>query len=53
VLGLFTENNVACAYYLFTKDKADNTKEWDVQELSDIVGNYSIVIEWTLEVSNK
>lgn len=45
VLGLFTENNIACAYYLFTKDKADNTKEWDVQELSDIVGNYSIVIE--------
>jgi hypothetical protein len=52
VLGLFTENNTACAYYLFTKE-SDGTKTWDTQELTDITGNYSLIVEWTMEVSNK
>lgn len=52
VLGLFTENNSACAYFLFTKDSGD-TKAWDVQKLTDVTGNYSLVVEWTMEISNK
>jgi hypothetical protein len=57
VLGLFTENNSACAYYLFTKEVGNKT-EWDVQDLKEITGkdlscNYSLVVEWTMEVSNK
>ena len=52
VLGLFTENNSACAYYLFTKQSGSETI-WDIQELDDITGNYSLIVEWTMEVSNK
>lgn len=55
VLGLFTENNTACAYYLFTKDDGTGKKVWDTpgEELDDITTNYSLVIEWTMEISNK
>ena len=53
VIGFFTENNSACAYYLFTKDGSNSTKEWEPQELDDVTGNYSLIIEWTMEVSNK
>lgn len=55
VIGLFTEDTSACAYYLFTKDSAngDGKKEWDTQELDDIVGNFSLVVDWTMEISNK
>ena len=52
VLGLFTENNSACAYFLFTKDSGD-TKIWDTQNIGDVTGNYSLVVEWTMEISNK
>jgi hypothetical protein len=50
VIGMYTDNNEACAYYLFTKEK--NTK-WETQELEDVAGNYSLIVEWTMEVSNK
>jgi hypothetical protein len=53
VIGFFTENNSACAYYLFTKEGSNSTKEWEPQELDDVTGNYSLIIEWTMEVSNK
>ena len=49
VIGLFTEQDTPCAYYLFT-DEDDN---WATQELEDAVGNYSLVIEWTMAVSNQ
>ena len=56
VIGLFSENNTSCAYYLCTKPKGDDV-EWDTtaltQELKDVTGNYSLIIEWTMEVSNK
>lgn len=52
VLGLFTENNTACAYYLVTKE-IEGKKTWDTQELENITGNYSLIVEWTMEVSNK
>lgn len=56
VIGLFSENNTSCAYYLCTKPKSDGV-EWDTtdltQELKDVTGNYSLIIEWTMEVSNK
>ena len=49
VIGLFTEHDSPCAYYLFTAD--DN---WANQVLDDeVVGNYSLVIDWTMTVSNK
>jgi hypothetical protein len=50
---LFTEGNAPCAYYLFTKKNSDGSKKWDTQELDDIAGNYSLIIEWTMEISNK
>lgn len=50
VIGMYTDNNEACAYYLFTKE--ENTK-WETQELEDTTGNYSLIVEWTMEVSNK
>ena len=61
VMGLFTENNEACAYYLFTKETSkigEDGKEltdsaWDNQKLDDITGNFSLIIEWTMEISNK
>lgn len=55
-LGLFNADNVACAYYLFTKEQATEdtvTKIWENQILDDQTGDYSIVIEWTLTISNK
>lgn len=52
-IGLFTENNSPCAYYLFTADNSDGSKRWELQNLSDITGNYSLVIEWVMEISNK
>jgi hypothetical protein len=48
---LFTEQDNPCAYYLFTKDGEGN--EWEEQELEDAIGNYSLVIEWAMTVSNK
>jgi hypothetical protein len=55
VIGLFTENNSNCAYYLCTADGEDGKKEWayPLADIKDIVGNYSLIIEWTMEVSNK
>ena len=52
VIGLFTENNTSCAYYLCTKQVDDNLV-WETQDLKDVTGNYSLIIEWTMEVSNK
>lgn len=60
-LGLFTEDDVACAYYLFTVDTPITTedgkpaiqKDWNPQTLTEETGDYSIVIEWTLKISNK
>ena len=37
------------AYYLFTND----ANEWEPLKLSEITGNFSIFIDWTLIVSNK
>lgn len=62
-LGLFNEDNTACAYYLFTEEETTGTtttKKWLQQELGTDVdgvkaiptGDYSIVVEWTLRVSN-
>ena len=51
VIGLFTEQDNPCAYYLFTKDGEGN--EWEEQELEDAIGNYSLVIEWAMTVSPK
>lgn len=57
VVGLFTNNDVACAYYLFTKEQTAEdgtiTILWDDQELGNPTGNYSLLIEWTMEISNK
>lgn len=53
VIGLFTENNSPCAYYLCTTEDSSGNKQWAVEELPDITGNYSIIVEWTMEVSNK
>lgn len=53
VIGLFTENNSPCAYYLCTIDDTSGNKQWAREELPDITGNYSIIVEWTMEVSNK
>lgn len=56
VIGLFSENNTSCAYYLCTEPDGEGVK-WATkdltQELRDITGNYSLIIEWTMEVSNK
>ena len=51
-IGLYTEGGEACAYYLFVKTEND-TKKWDTQILDNVTGNYSLIIEWTMEVSNK
>lgn len=61
VIGLFTDSDEACAYYLCTKDStttdedgnSQTTKVWDTQPLDDITGNFSLIIEWTMEISNK
>lgn len=59
VVGLFTNNNVDCAYYLFTtkENQAGGTTTtqtvWNTQELGNLTGNYSLLIEWTMEISNK
>ena len=56
VIGLFSENNTSCAYYLCTEPDGEGVK-WATkdltQELRDVSGNYSLIIEWTMEVSNK
>ena len=52
VIGLFSENNSECAYYLCVKEE-DGKIVWDGEPLSDINGNYSLIIEWTMELSNK
>lgn len=55
-MGLFTENNEVCAYYLFKKEEGTGDSKqivWDTQNLEDAVGNYSLIIEWTMEISNK
>lgn len=38
------------AYYLLTNEKGD---KWEPIELSDVTGNFSIIIEWTMAVMNK
>ena len=53
VIGLFTENNSPCAYYLCTEDGGNGKKIWAGDPLEDVTGNYSLIIEWTMEVSNK
>lgn len=61
VIGLFTEDDDPCAYYLFTEtstiqDESGQNNEissWDNQKLDDITGNFSLIVEWTMEVSNK
>ena len=54
LVGLYPNNAIdnkddVSAYYLFTD--ADNN--WSPLELSQVGGNFSIFIEWTLVVSNK
>ena len=61
VIGLFTENDEACAYYLFTNQQNDQNLDggtqpsstWDTQTLDDITGNFSLIVDWTMEISNK
>jgi hypothetical protein len=53
VVGLFTENNNPCAYYLCTKENAQGSKDWNAEILDDVTGNYSLIVEWTMVVSNK
>lgn len=48
IVGLFNSKDEICAYYLFT-----NNNEWDTQKLTEAAGNYSLIIEWTMSVSNK
>jgi hypothetical protein len=51
-LVLLSENNTALAYYLCVKQE-NGEQVWDPEELSDVNGNYTIIVEWTMEVSNK
>ena len=54
VIGLYTVAGEACAYYLFVEDDPSRGKIWDTKILNEEdTGNYSLVIEWTMEVSNK
>lgn len=56
VVGLFSATNDPCAYYKFTTEKTVNTKTentWDNQSTEEIKGNFSLIIEWTMEISNK
>lgn len=53
VVGLFSENNSPCAYYLCTSGSTPEDKQWDPENLNDITGNYSLIVEWTMEVANK
>ena len=57
VIGLFAENNQACAFYLCTTDAIteDGTKykAWEAVELDDITGNFSLLVEWVTEISNQ
>lgn len=48
VVGLFNSKDETCAYYLFTENS-----EWATQRLTEGTGNYSLIIEWTMSVSNK
>ena len=55
MIGLYPNNAIdpcedVTAYYLFSDDQQ---KEWEPLELDESVGNYSIVVEWTLALSNK
>lgn len=49
VIQLVTDTNQSCAYYLCT----DTNGNWNTKELTEATGNFSLVVEWTLEVSNK
>jgi hypothetical protein len=42
-MGLFSEQDTPCAYYLFTKDGLG--EEWEEQALEEATGNSSLVIE--------
>lgn len=55
IIGLYSEANGECAYFLFTKPDAETEGlvVWDTQNLGDETGNDSLIIEWTMEVSNK
>lgn len=48
VIGLFSEQDTPCAYYLFQTDNV-----WNNKKLEEAAGNYSLVIEWTMTISNK
>ena len=55
MVGLYPGNAVnyatdVSAYYLFT---TENGRDWDPLELSDALGNFSLIIEWTLSIANK
>lgn len=53
MIGLYpngtVDNSEVSAYYLLTDDSG---KKWKATDLSDESGNFSIVLEWTLEISN-
>ena len=44
-----SNNGEACAYFLYTNDAGT---DWDPLTLSDVTGNYSLIIDWTLTIMN-
>lgn len=57
VIGLYASDEVsieeASAYYLLTEKDTNNVLQWKAEELGTEIGNFSIVIDWTMTVSNK
>lgn len=55
LVGLYGQNTYSsnngecCAYFLYTND---NGTDWNPLDLSDITGNYSLIIDWTLTIMN-
>lgn len=57
MVGIFpnnaTSNQEVSAYYLFTTKDEAGILQWDPIVLDGIVGNYSLILDWTMSVSNK
>ncbi len=59
VIGLYadseTNDKAPCAYYLLTKEVVQNYNkilEWDPVDIRDKNHNFSLLVEWTMQVSN-
>ena len=51
--NVIADGSDAYAYYLFTDNGSDGQPVWSPIELPSSVGNYSIIIDWTMAVMNK